>query len=437
MFNSNDPKLPFYVLNDVDLDKKNQKILINLYQPLIGAVGVSLYLTFNNKLQKSPLKSDFSRFYQLQEQLDLDLQSIFTAIHQLEAVGLVKTFQVENEVLNTAIQFELIPVLDPADFFDTYLLSGLLLEKIGEVEFKKVKQAFKDQQKLIQPEGENVSASFFDVFHINDEKVINPPELVTQAAAEFSQSTNTGSENSNSKNLIDWEFLGMQLAAYNISENQLDEHRNEISEMIKFFDLTELDFVKAVTKTLNPGQQELDLKKIKQVLMNQPANQSHVNNSLAKKNDATEIIAALTDEDQENLAPMLKMTALKYLQALKQKKGGYVSNSEKSIIYQLHNVYRLSDELINALSFVVLKQSSILNKNLVDSIANDWLQHGITTAAAALVYVNQRSSKKTKQKSQFSTYKKIEVGTDWKAEKKDNQDRDQQNLDDLFKKLSD
>ena len=107
MFATSDPKHLYYVANKITLFPENEKILIKLYQPLVGAVAIALYQTLINDYDPYGIVSDAKGIYSLQEQLDCSLKDMFHSLHKLEAVGLVQTFLADN-VFNNIIVFKLL-----------------------------------------------------------------------------------------------------------------------------------------------------------------------------------------------------------------------------------------------------------------------------------------------------------------------------------------
>ena len=86
MYDSTNPKQPFYVANQIVMTENEQKVLTKLYQPLVGILGVGLYTTLVNEFDTIPFAGEYKTLYQLQEQTDSDLKNLFTTIHHLEAV---------------------------------------------------------------------------------------------------------------------------------------------------------------------------------------------------------------------------------------------------------------------------------------------------------------------------------------------------------------
>lgn len=116
MFETSNPKHLYYVANKITLYPDDEKILIKLYQPLVGAVAVALYQTLISDYDPYGIISDSKGIYSLQEQLDCSLRKLFRALHKLEAVGLVKTYLSDN-VFNNILVFKLFKVPSADKFF--------------------------------------------------------------------------------------------------------------------------------------------------------------------------------------------------------------------------------------------------------------------------------------------------------------------------------
>ena len=98
MFETADPRQPFLVLNRVDLFPDDEKVMVKLYQPLVGAIAIALYQTLIQAFEPYSMLSDAEGIYTLQEQLDCSLKELFRSLHKLEGVGLVQTFLADNVV---------------------------------------------------------------------------------------------------------------------------------------------------------------------------------------------------------------------------------------------------------------------------------------------------------------------------------------------------
>lgn len=137
----------------------DQKLLTLFYQPLIGTVAMSLYMTLWADAERG--EEPFNH-YHLMNVLSLPLKPIFEARISLEAIGLVRTY-VKDQGNDRAFMYELAPPLDAKGFFEDPLLSTFLFSKIGEQAYRNLRDRFiisgeeKEQYK-------EVTRTFLDVY---------------------------------------------------------------------------------------------------------------------------------------------------------------------------------------------------------------------------------------------------------------------------------
>lgn len=145
------------IVSNVDKD-----VLVELYQPIIGANATILYLT----LLKQKRNEDDENTYSMQKLLNgmqSDVNTLLASRHYLEAVGLLRSYEKSSDDGRYYV-YVLYAPKSPKDFFDDVLFKGLLIQALGEKEAKKL--AFSYKVDLTIEEGfKEVSASFVDVFH--------------------------------------------------------------------------------------------------------------------------------------------------------------------------------------------------------------------------------------------------------------------------------
>lgn len=433
MYDSTNPKQPFYVANQIVMTENEQKVLTKLYQPLVGILGVGLYTTLVNEFDTIPFAGDYKTLYQLQEQTDSDLKNLFTTLHHLEAVGLLKTFVGQNPVLGDVIIFQLLPVPTPQEFFSTFLLSSLLRERMGEVGFNRLVKEFTPRFFMGLKDAREVTSGFFDVFHLSQENAIEPPDAVKKAHQQVGKKEKQKPNLGKVTTKIDWDFLIALFDAYHIDKNEIDKHRNEIMELISFYDLTEQDFVGEAILTLSAGKTSLDMQAIAAVIAEnygRKRTKASVKQQTQPVKDTVATIKNLSSKDDALLKDINQYSSIEYLYHLKETKGGYVTPNEKRVVYRLQNQYGLSPQLINVLVHTCLEYDSILSPNLADRIANDWLQQNVTTAVQAIEYVNNRR-KRQKQTSRYRTKTKpVKKVNDWSSKAKQAMPTDKQPMSD-------
>jgi replication initiation and membrane attachment protein len=131
----------YVVINKSILSDTDRSIIINLYEPLIGSLAVSLYFTLWNDLGMQSMMSKDLIHHHLMTVLKEDISSIKIARESLEAFGLLKSY-VKNGSINDYI-YELYSPLTPSEFFNHPILNVVLYNNIGEKEYENLKSLYK------------------------------------------------------------------------------------------------------------------------------------------------------------------------------------------------------------------------------------------------------------------------------------------------------
>ena len=90
----------YTVINQTILTEVDRKVLISLYEPIIGCMALSLYFTLWEDLGKSEIISRDLNHHHLMVILKTTLNNIIIARKALEAVGLLKSYVKENDNIN-------------------------------------------------------------------------------------------------------------------------------------------------------------------------------------------------------------------------------------------------------------------------------------------------------------------------------------------------
>lgn len=423
MFETADPKHLYYVANRVRLFPEDEKVLIKLYQPLVGAVAVALYQTLIQNYDPYGIISDSKGIYSLQEQLDCSLKQLFNSLHKLEAVGLVQTFLSDN-VFNNVLVFKLLQVPAADKFFATPLLASLLKEKVGVPTFHDLSHAFAQEAKLKEKPIKNakdVSANFFDVFRLPGDEAITPSSDVVQAAQE-NKVHEVETAKVNDHDSIDWDFIKQEYSRYQIPASEIDLNKEQIRGLIQTYGLSEKEFVDESLPCLH-GSYSLNMRDISNTLAENYKRTNTRENVQAQLNKgrkkALAAIKDMDDNDKKLLKAANESSPAEFLYKLKTQKGGITSANEKQIINNLHTQYGLPEDLINILTYTCLTYDTVVSSNLAYKIANDWLQHGVATAVQALQYVKKRRNSFGKNRPVRTYQKRVEKGTDWSKKKAD------------------
>lgn len=134
------PADKYIVVNKTVLTEEDKKVLLNLYEPIIGFAAVSLYLTLWSDLDKLEIMSLDYNHHHLMSILKTDLSVIKCARESLESFGLLKSFVKEGDV-NEYI-YELYSPLSAAEFFSHPIFNIVLYNNIGKYEYEILKKSY-------------------------------------------------------------------------------------------------------------------------------------------------------------------------------------------------------------------------------------------------------------------------------------------------------
>lgn len=130
----------YVIFNKTILTDFDKKVLITFYEPIIGHLGVSLYLTLWNDLEGINQISRELNHHHLMSILKCPLNAIKEAREVLEAVGLIKTYFKAGDV-NSYI-YELYSPLSPTEFLNHPILNVVLYDNIGDSEYEYLKKLY-------------------------------------------------------------------------------------------------------------------------------------------------------------------------------------------------------------------------------------------------------------------------------------------------------
>lgn len=418
MYSSLDPKQKYLVLNSITISPQENKCLIKLYQPLVSGIGLSLYQSLLVDFNPYQTLTTAKQITYLQESLDVSLPDLLRALHKLEATGLVETY-ISQSLQQKTLAFKLHPVSSPAAFFGTPLLASLLREKIGGVRFQQLSHTFAQEKKLDNKQLrslKNVSATFFEVFNLPEQEAITPSKEV-QEAAQANRSQEVAAAKINPKQSVDWDFLKAQFAIYQIPPSEIDNNKTAIAGLMTTYALSEQDFVDEAIPSLH-GNYQLNMKQIAALFAeNIKADRSRQEvQKHYRRQRAQQVIGSLSLADNQLIKLANEMAPIDFLYHAKEKKGGFVTPYEKNLVNNLHNRYGFPQDVLNVLINTCLSYSSVFSSKLAYQIGNDWLQHKITTAAAAISY--QKKRQEYGKRRQYQQHNKVvEQGTDWQHKK--------------------
>lgn len=404
------PRDCIQVTQQVWLTQRELQFVTQLYVPFLGVQASTLYLVLFSELSPNSYQSDVIRLADLLALVNMGIPDFYQARIRLESVGLLKTYRYEDEdSISAQYTFELQAPASPNLFFKDALLSTLLVNQVGHQRFENLQKRFSVKEKAIY--GEDVTSTFQEGFQLP----FNMSQYKRNIAQEKQMIKDVKQQESLVMNsTIDWELLTDLLKSQFVHEQALTpEVKQMLNSFQLYYGLTEREIAQYVIYAADLSTGEIDEKELYSIIIN--ANQHlaapkqeevivtpvvskeesmpAVSEVVAKeKQKASQAATHLPQTIQRLITLAKEMTPFDFMTSIKQQRNGYVSNGEQRIILDLVQVGTIPSEVINILIHYVLvvKNNPTINKNLIDTIANDWSQKGIQTAESAIEAVRQR-----------------------------------------------
>ncbi len=396
----------YVVANKTIVSEEEKKLISMLYQPIIGCLATTLYLTFLDDLRQSTFISDDLTHHHLMSKMQIKLDDIIIARKKLEAVGLIKTYIKEDSV--NSYVYILFSPLSANEFFNHPILNIVLYNNVGKSEYDRIINCFK-VPKLILKEYTDVTSKFDEVF----------------TSSKFSPFEEHKNIIKNSKNAINFmNTIDFDLLVSSIPNSMFNNR--ELTKEIK-------DLINSLSYIYN-----IDDLSMQVLVRNSLTERGSVDRNLLRKScrdfyqfenngKLPTLVYSIQPDylkqpqgDQSKRGKMLHMfeTITPY-DYLKSKYNGVEPTSrDLRMIENLMIDQQLKAGVLNVLIYYVLKiNNQKLNKNYIETIAGQWKRLKIETVEAAMSFVEKEYRKNTKvsNKTSVTTVKKKNVSDvpDW------------------------
>ena len=393
------PADTFIVKNNTILHE-NRRILISLYQPLIGSTAISLYYTLWTYLDHYEVLSDEMTHSVILNNMMISTNEFIDARRKLESMGLLKTYLKDGK--NKSYLYELYSPISADEFLNNPVFSVALLNALGKKEYEKTLDFFKLPQVKLD-NYEDITATFSDNFifdqanireveidnlrkkNINNIKIIPSIDINTVLELIPDEMLNKRGVSTKDKDLI------IKLAlVYNFNEEEMVSLiRNSINEKhLIDRDLLKLNAHKDYEFESNGKLPSL-------IYKTQPESLRSKNNELTKEDRIIKLFETTSPYD---------FIASKY-------KTGKPSSADLKLISYLLIDLELKPGVVNVLIDFVLKiNNNKLTKGFVDAIASQWKKKNIETVPEAIKLAkeeynlrNNKSSKTVKNKANIDS----------------------------------
>ena len=406
----------FNVINHSYLNDNDRKLLIMLYEPIVGVVGINLYFNLWTFLDREIVLSETYTHKDLITNMGVTLKEISDAREKLEGLGLLKVYLKEGEINNYI--YELNAPLSASDFFANPLLASVLYTSVGSFNYKRIKEFFKFP-KINLKEYTNITESFTDVFESVSMVETDNSEIIKKNYAKV------GIESE-----LDIEEIISMIPDLMLNHTKVTESTKELILKLSFvYNFDSNKTIEVIKGSIN-DKHSIDKEKLKINYRNlyQFENDGKLP-SIIFKCQPDYLKKEIKDSSKkskviyqfENLSP--------YRFICMKSKTEKPTKAEINILEMLLVDIGLKPGVVNVLIDYVLKiNDNKLTKNFVEAIASQWKRSNIETVEQAMEISKQEFKKKDAYKKEVVGKKeenkpewfdkKIEIKEDLERQKK-------------------
>jgi len=413
----------YVVVNKSILSDTDRSIIINLYEPLIGALAVSLYFTLWNDLNNNSLMSRDLIHHHLMVVLKCGIGSIKTARESLEAFGLLKSF-VKNGSINDYI-YELYSPLTPSEFFNHPILNVVLYNNVGEREYENLKSIYKSPR-----------------IDVKDYKDVTKKLDEVYDTSKFTLSNDLRDKNSNTilvNERINFDEILSSIPKGLINEKAFTKKTKELINNLSFiYNIDTLKMIELIRSVLNEygnidknglrimARKDYQFKTGTLPTLIYRTQPDYLKNPLGDTSKRGRIIGVF-----ENTSPY-DFLRYKYHNVKP-------TSRDLKLLEKLIVDLELTPAVVNVLiDYVLRKNNNKLTEAYVETIAAQWKRAGLKTAADAMEFA-EKEHKKLSKKDDKTTRQKVVSTPIWfdkKIQEEDLSESEEEELKNLLKEFN-
>lgn len=382
----------YTVINKTILTENDKVNLINLYEPIIGPLPISLYLTLWSDLDRTLTLSIEYTHHHLMTFLKNGLDAIREAREALEAVGLIKTYYKQGENINHYI-YELYSPISAYEFFNHPVLNVVLYNNIGVNEYNSLIKSYK-KVPIKYDEYVDVSKKFNETFKSSVGSMFNNEDIKTKS-----------SNKPKIDNLIDFDVVKESIPNKVLNTLALNKKSKELINNLAFiYNLDTLKVSELLRLTIDQNgliNKELLIKEVRKYY------EYNNGGSLPTIVYRTQPDYLKSPEgDVSNTGKMIYIFEnTSPYDFLKSKyKNNNPTPRDLKLLEYLALELNMTPAVINVLIDYVLRISdNKLNKAYIETIAGQWTRLGIKTAREAINQAKKEYKKKPKKEIKKDT----------------------------------
>ena len=369
----------YTVLNRTILTNEDKNNLIALYEPIIGPIAISLYLTLWRDLDYNQYMSKDYNHHHLMTIIKTDLQSIKVAREALEAVGLLRTFYKEGDV--NSYVYELYSPMSPKEFLNHPVLNIVLYNNIGKVEYDAIKQNYQNI---------NVDLSEYEDISKTLNMTFKSSNIVPEFDVRDRQYLSV-----NASNVIDFELLKSSIPKGILNERALNKKVRELIENLAFvYNLDTLKMAEIIRSALNE-RGLIITDSLRKYARNYYTYQNNGKLPTLIYRNQPEYLKSPAGDTSKRAKIIYAFENTRPYDFLKSKYHGVTpTNRDLRLLENLMCDLQLKPAVVNVLiDYVLKKNNNKLNQAFVETIAGQWKRSGIETADEAMRFAEKEQKK--------------------------------------------
>lgn len=407
------PADSYIVVNKSIITEVDKKILVDLYQPIIGNSAVSLYLTLLNDLEKNSFVTGELTHHHLLSVMQISLEDIVKSREKLEGIGLVKTYVKKGSVNNYV--YVLYAPVSASEFLNHPILNMVLYNNVGKLEYKKIVDSYK-LPRIVLKDYEDISLKFDDVFtSVTVNSFFNNDNIVSKKKGEILF-----------KDIVDFELLISGLDSNMINEKAFNKDVRNLINNLSFLYNIDISTMQSLIRTCINEKGMIDKDLLRKGARNFYQFENSGNLPTIVHYSQPEYLKSPVGDGSKRGKMIYTFENTNPYQFLKSKyKNGKVVARDLQIIENLLLDLKLSPGVVNVLLDYCLRvNNKKLNKNYIETIASHWKRLGIETVPEAMnacIKEHKKSSKKAVSPSKKKQEEKVPDWFDQTIDKKKNE----------------
>ena len=410
----------YVIFNKTILTDFDKKVLITFYEPIIGHLGVSLYLTLWNDLEGINQVSRELNHHHLMSILKCPLNAIKEAREALEAVGLIKTYFKSGDINNYI--YELYSPLSPTEFLNHPILNVVLYDNIGDSEYEYLKKLY---QKL-----KIDTKDYTDVSKKIDEVYVSQSDIPVFESIE--RSVNDISCNDQ----VDFDLIISSIPKGIINERAFNKKTKELINQLAFiYKIDSLKMMELIRSVLN------EYGMIDKTALRQASRKMYQFNNGALPTliyrSQPEYLKTPVGDNSMRGKIIRAFESINPVDFLRNKyRGVKPTTADIKIIEMLVIDLEMPPAVVNVLlDYVLRKNNNRLSRAYIETIAGQWKRAGLKNASEAMDFAEKENNKLTKKLSNKEHTSNEPVWFNKDNQKQELTIEEQQEMENLFKEF--